>query len=55
MDSMIVLMAQKMQVSHIADLLEEHDTRIFRVIKHYVEEAREREDFSNVSTIGIDP
>jgi len=54
MDSMIVLMAQKMQVSHIADLLEEHDTRIFRVIKHYVKEAREREDYSNVSTVGVD-
>ena len=54
MDSMIVLMAQKMQVSHIADLLDEHDTRIFRVIKHYVKEAREREDYSNVSTVGVD-
>ncbi len=54
MDSMIVRMAQKMQDSHITDLLEEHDTRIFRVIKHYVEEAREREDYSNVSTVGVD-
>ena len=54
MESMIVLMAQKMQVSHIADLLDEHDTRIFRVIKHYVKEAREREDYSNVSTVGVD-
>lgn len=54
MDSMIVLMAQKMSISHVADLLEEHDTRIFRVIKHYVGEARGREDFSNVSTIGVD-
>ena len=47
-------MAQKMSISHVADLLEEHDTRIFRVIKHYVGEARGREDFSNVSTIGVD-
>jgi len=54
MDSMIVLMAQKMPVSHIAELLEEHDTRIWRVIEHYVKEARKREDFSNVSTVGID-
>jgi len=54
LDSMIFLMAQKMSISDVADLLEEHDTRIFRVVKHYVGEAREREDFSNVSTIGVD-
>jgi len=54
MDSIIVLMAQKMPVSHIAELLEEHDTQIWRVIEHYVKEAREREDFSDVSSVGID-
>lgn len=54
LDSLIVTMAQKMAVSHIADLLEEHDTRIWRVIEHYVTAAREREDFSDVSSVGID-
>jgi hypothetical protein len=32
MDSMIVLMAQKIPVSHIAELVEEHDTKIWRVL-----------------------
>jgi len=54
MDGLIILMAQKMPVSHIADLLEEHDTRIWRVIEHYVDEAREHEDHSTVSAVGID-
>jgi len=54
MDGLIILMAQKMPVSHIADLLEEHDTRIWRVIEHYVDEARDHEDFSTVSAVGID-
>lgn len=39
MDGLILLMSQKMPVSHIATLLEEHDTRIWRVIEHYVDEA----------------
>jgi transposase len=54
MDGLIILMAQKMPVSHIADLLKEHDTRIWRVIEHYVDEARKEEDFSNISSVGID-
>jgi len=54
MDGLILIMAQKMAVSHIADLIEEHDTRIWRVIEHYVNEARKRENHSKVSAVGID-
>jgi len=54
MESLIIIMAQKMPVSHISDLIGETDTRIWRVIRHYVYKAREIEDFSDVTTIGID-
>jgi hypothetical protein len=39
MDSMIVLMAQHMTVTAIAEIIDEHDTRIWRVLEHYVTEA----------------
>jgi len=54
MDSMIVLMAQHMTVTAIAEMIDEHDTRIWRVLEHYVAEARSNEDFSKVSSVGVD-
>ena len=37
MDSLIVLMAQHMTVTAIAEMIDEHDTRIWRVLEYYVE------------------
>jgi transposase len=54
MESLIILMAQSMPISNIAGMIGENDKRIWRVVDHYVEEARLSEDFSDVSTIGID-
>ena len=54
MDALIMSMAQSMQMSEIADMIGEHDTRVWRVVKYYVEDARSREDFSDVYIIGID-
>ena len=54
MDSMIVLMAQHMTVTAIAEMIDEHDTRIWRVLGHYVAEARSHEDFSKVKSVGVD-
>jgi transposase len=54
MDSLIVLMAQHMPVKTVADLIGEHDTRIWRVLEHYVQEARSNEDFSEVRSVGVD-
>jgi transposase len=54
MDSMIVLMAQHMPVKTVADLIGEHDTRIWRVVDHYVQEARSNEDFSQIDSVGVD-
>ena len=54
MDSMIVLMAQHMTVTAIAEMIDEHDTRIWRVLGHYVMEARSHQDFSKVKSVGVD-
>ena len=35
-------------------MIDEHDTGLWRFIKHYVNEARELEDYSDVTAIGID-
>lgn len=51
---MILELAKKMPVLQIGKLLGETDKKLWRVIHHYVEEARSKEDFSNVSIIGID-
>lgn len=54
MDSLIVLLAQHMPAKTVADLIGEHDTRIWRVLEHYVEVARSNEDFSKVYSVGVD-
>lgn len=54
MDAMILLMAEDMPVANVAKLIDEHDTRIWRIIHHYVQEARKDEDFSDIVSIGID-
>ncbi|MBC7323791.1 MAG: transposase family protein, partial [Moorella sp. (in: Bacteria)] len=47
-------LAKDMPVAAIARLLNEHDTRLWRVVKHYVVAGRARADFSGVTRIGID-
>ena len=47
-------MAQYMTVTAIAEMIDEHDTRIWRVLQYYVAEARSNEDFSMVKSIGVD-
>ncbi len=54
MDSLIVLLAQHMPAKTVADLIGEHDTRIWRVLEHYVQIARSNEDFSKVHSVGVD-
>ncbi len=54
MDSLIILMAQLMPVKSVADLIGEHDARIWRVLEHYVLKARSDEDFSEVESVGVD-
>jgi transposase len=54
MDSLIILMAQHMTVTAISEMIDEHDTRIWRFVEHYVAEARSHEDFSEVRSVCVD-
>ena len=54
MDALIMLLSQNMQISQVGNVIGETDKRIWRVVEHYVAEARSNEDYSAVSTIGVD-
>jgi transposase len=53
-EALIMVMAKAMPVRSIADLLKEHDTRLWRVLDHYVHESRQEADFSTVTDVGVD-
>jgi transposase len=54
MDLMIMELAKVMPVKNVAEMLDEHDTKIWRVIKNYVNTAQAIRDFSEVKNVGID-
>ncbi len=47
-------LVREMPVKVAAALLGEHDTRIWRVLDHYVQCARAQENHSEVKRVGID-
>lgn len=53
-EALVLAMAAEMPVKAVAGLIGENDTRIWRILRHYVEGARAREDFSGVTRIGMD-
>jgi len=48
-----MLMARSMAVKTIATIVGEHDTRIWRIVHHYVDQARAKEDYPAVTSSGI--
>lgn len=53
-EAYVLQLAKDMPVLAIARLVGERDKRIWRIIRHYVDQARAKEDFSNVSRVSID-
>ena len=53
-EAFIMTMVKEMPVNAIAGLVNEHDTRLWRILHHYVEQARSEEDFSKLERLGID-
>lgn len=53
-EAYIMVLAKEMPVNAIAKLVGEHDTRLWRILKHYVNKARAQENYSEVKQIGID-
>jgi transposase len=55
MEAFILLLVQGgMTPSQAGRLIQEHDTRLWRVLQHYVDKARGEADFSRVTALGVD-
>lgn len=53
-EAYIMTLAKEMPVGPIAQIVGEHDTRIWRIIHHYVGQARDKEDYSDIKKVGLD-
>ncbi len=53
-EAMIMTLAKAMLVKTIAAFVKEHDTRLWRVLHHYVDEARNKADYTEVREVGVD-
>ena len=53
-EAFVMELAKKMSIAAVSRIMDEKDTRIWRIIHHYVEESRKLEDYSEVENIGID-
>lgn len=53
-EALIMAMAKAMPVKSIANIIKEHDTRLWRVLDHYVHKSRKEADFSAVTEVGVD-
>jgi len=53
-EALVLAMVKDMPVSAVARLLDENDTRLWRILHHYVDAARAAADFSEVRRVGVD-
>jgi transposase len=53
-EAMVMTMVSAMPVKAVARIVDEHDTRLWRVVHHYVDEGRARADASEVTRVAID-
>jgi transposase len=53
-EAMIMVLAKSMPIKNIAAFVNEHDTRLWRILHHYVGEARKTADHSQVKHVGMD-
>jgi transposase len=53
-EAFVLSMAKAMPVANVAEIVDEHDTRVWRVLDHYVSRAVEKLDLSEVKQIAAD-
>ena len=53
-EALVLMLAKSMPVAAVARLVGEHDTLIWRIVTHYVDAARAKEDHSKVAQVGVD-
>ena len=53
-EAYVIIMAQQMPIFNVGQLVGEHDTRLWRLLHHYVENAREQLDMSATVRVGME-
>lgn len=53
-EAWVMLLCAQMPICEVGRLLREQDTRLWRIVKHYVEEAQSRQNWSGVRRILLD-
>ncbi len=53
-EAFIMTLSSQMPVMAIARLVKEYDTRLWRIVHHYVEKAKSEQDHAEVEEVGID-
>jgi transposase len=53
-EALVMTMVAAMPVNAVARIVGEHDTKLWRVVHHYIEEARARADHSGVTRVAFD-
>jgi transposase len=53
-EALVMAMVQAMPVAVVARMVAQWDTRLWRIIHHYVERARDRADNSDVTSVAFD-
>jgi transposase len=53
-EAFVMALAKEMPVAAVAGLVSEHDTRLWRIVRHYVAQAHGEQDWSGVQTVAID-
>ena len=53
-EALVMAMVQAMPVAVVARMVDEWDTRLWRIIHHYVERARARADHSDLTSVAFD-
>lgn len=53
-EAFVLTLCREMTVSAAARIVGEHDTRLWRILEAYVETARQEQEFSGVTQLGVD-
>jgi transposase len=53
-EALVLLMAKKMAVAPVGEILKVSDKKIWRILEHYVGKQRDEQDMSDVMLVGVD-
>jgi transposase len=53
-ESFAMTLCKEMPINAVSRIVSEDDNKLWRMVRYYVEEARRFEDYSRVSSIGVD-